>query len=103
MRQITITAPEESGPQVAQIAFAVGISQVSISAKRILNADGSEEVKDSIELLVGTPSGKAFLDQLTIAPFFSREKFSIAVRQPRALVSREKLSRLMRPLVEPAV
>jgi hypothetical protein len=103
MRQITITAPEGSGSQVAQIAFAVGISHVSVSAKRILNADGSEIVKDSIELEVGTPLAKAFLDQFTSAPFFSRDKCSIAVRQPRALVSREPLSRLTRPLVEPAV
>ena len=103
MRQITITAPEGSGSQVAQIAFAVGISQVSVSEKRILKADGSEAIKDSIELDVGTPSAKAFLDQFTSAPFFSREKFSIAVRQPRALVSQEQLSRLTRPLVEPSV
>lgn len=103
MRQITITAPEGSLSQVAQFAFAVGISQVSVSAKRILNADGSETVKDSIELDVGTPLAKAFLDQFTSAPFFSQEKFSIAVRQPRALVSREKLTGLTRPLVEPSV
>jgi hypothetical protein len=103
MRQITITAPEGSGSQVAQVAFAAGISQVSVSEKRILNADGSETIKDSIELDVGTPTAKAFLDQFTSAPFFSLEKFSIAVRQPRALVSREPLSRLMRPLVEPSV
>jgi hypothetical protein len=103
MRQITITAPAGSGSHVAQIAFAVGISHVSVSEKRIFEADGSETIKDSIELDVGTSSAKAFLDQFTSAPFFSREKYSIAVRQPRALVSPGQLSRLTRPLVEPSV
>ena len=103
MRQITITAPEGSGSQVAQIAFAVGVQEVSVSAKRVLNASGTESIKDSIEMDVGTPLAKAFLDEFTSAPFFSVEKFSVAVRQPRALISREKLSRLMRPLVEPSV
>jgi hypothetical protein len=103
MRQITITAPHGSASEVAKIAFAVGISEVAISEKRILDATGSETIKDSIELDAGTPVAKAFMDEFTNAPFFDVEKFSIAVRQPRALVSREKLSRLVRPLVEPSV
>jgi hypothetical protein len=103
MRQITITAPEGRGSQIAQIAFAVGIREVSVSAKRVLDASGTEKIKDSIEMDVGTPLAKAFMDEFTSAPFFSREKFSVAVRQPRALISSEKLSRLARPLVEPSV
>lgn len=103
MRQITITGPPDSAPQVAQIAFAVGISQVSVSEKRILDTNGSETIKDSIEMDVGNPSAKAFIDEFTSAPFFSRDKFSIAVRQPRSLVSREDLSKLMCPLVEPSI
>lgn len=103
MRQITITAPQGSAPQVAQIAFAVGISQLSVSEKRVLEASGTQTIKDSIEMEVGTPLAKSFMDEFTSAPFFSREKFSVAVRQPRALISREKLSLLTRPLVEPSV
>ena len=103
MRQITIMAPQGSASEVAQIAFAVGISEVSLSEKRILDASGSETIKDSIEMDVGTPLAKAFMDEFTSAPFFDVEKFSIAVRQPRALVCREKLSTLARPLVEPSV
>lgn len=103
MRQITITAPQGSASEVAKIAFAVGISEVSISEKRTLDASGSETIKDSIEMDVGTPVAKAFMDAFTSASFFDVEKFSIAVRQPRALVSREKLRTLTRPLVEPSV
>jgi hypothetical protein len=103
MRQITITAPQGTAPQIAQIAFGVGISELSVSEKLILDAEGSKTIKDSIEMHVGTPVAKAFLDEFMSAPFFDIEKFSIAVRQPRALVSREKLSTLTRPLVEPSV
>lgn len=103
MRQITITAPQGSASDVAQIAFLVGISEVSISEKRILDASGSETIKETVEMDVGTPKAKAFMDQFTTSPLFDIEKFSIAVRQPRALVSRERLSTLTRPLVEPSV
>jgi hypothetical protein len=103
MRQITITAPPGTAAQIARIAFGVGVSHVSVAEKLILDADGSERIKDSIEMDVGTPVAKAFMDEFTSAPFFDVEQFSIAVRQPRALVSREKLSTLTRPLVEPSV
>jgi hypothetical protein len=103
MKQITVTAPKETALQVASVAFAVGISEVTISEKRVLNRDGSEVNKDSVEVDVGTPQAKAFIDKLTSEPFFTLEHFSIAVRQPRALMSRQKLSSLTRPLVEPSV
>lgn len=103
MRQIAITAPKGSAQEVAQIAFAVGISEVTLGEKRILDASGSETTKDSIEMDVGTPLAKAFIDEFTSAPFSTREKFSIAARQPRALVCRERLSTFARPLVEPSV
>lgn len=103
MRQITVTAPQGSASQIAQIAFAVGVSEVSVSEKRVLSTSGLETIKDSIEMDVGTPVAKAFMDEFTSASFFDVEKFSVAVRQPRTLVCREKLSTLARPLVEPSV
>lgn len=102
MRQITIVAPQGYSSEIAAIAFAVGISEVSIAIKRTLVPDGSESIKDSIEVNVGTPSAKAFIDQLTSKSFFSRENFSVAIRQPRSLISKETLESLTRPLVEPS-
>jgi hypothetical protein len=103
MRQITVTAPQGSAHQIAKIAFAVGISEVSVYERRILTTSGSETIKDSVEMDVGTPVAKAFIDEFTSASFFDVKTFSIAVRQPRALICREKLSTLVRPLVEPSV
>ena len=103
MRQITVTTPRGRAREVAEIAFAVGISQVTIAEKRVLSASGSEVTKDSIEMEVGTPLAKAFMDEFTSQPFFIRDDFSIAVRQPRAIISQERLKSLTRPLVEPSV
>jgi hypothetical protein len=103
MRQITVTTPHGRAREVAEIAFGVGISEVTIGQKRVLSATGFEITKDSIEMEIGTPLAKAFMDEFTGKPFFTRDEFSIAVRQPRAIISRERLTSLTRPLVEPAV
>ncbi len=103
MRQITITAPEGAARKISEIAFETGISSVALSTRRILNANGSESSKDCIEIDVSTPMAKTFLDRLTSQPFFSRAEYSIAVRQPRALISHEPLGQLTRPLVEPTI
>jgi hypothetical protein len=103
MRQVTIRGPKGSGQEIAKIAFAAGIFDVTLEEKRVLHADGQETIEDSFEIEVSTPAAKAFLDALTNTTFFTRDKFSIAVRQPRALLSREKVSTLTRPLVEPSI
>ncbi len=103
MRQITITGPEGTAKKIAEIAFSAGILQVAVSSKRVLEANGSAYLKDCIEVEVGTPLAKTFLDRLTSQAFFTRAEYSIAVRQPRALSSRERLSDLTVPLVEPTI
>jgi hypothetical protein len=103
MRQVTIIGPGGSAREIAEIAFSVGISEVSIQEKLVLQANGLEVTKDSVEMEVGTSAAKAFLDAFTSTPLFTREKFSVAVRQPRALVSTESITTLTRPLVEPSI
>src|SRR5258705_1257110 len=103
MRQITITAPSGTAQKIADIAFSSGISRVGVSERRVLEADGTATVNDCVELDVSTPAAKAFLDRLASQPFFTRAEYSVAVRQPRALISREDLSDLTVPLVEPTI
>jgi hypothetical protein len=102
MRQITVTAPRGSATQVASVAFALGIDEASVAQKRILATDGSESIKDSIEVDVGTHLAKVFIDRLTTASFFDRDEYSIAIRQPRSLIGKEQIRTLTRPLVEPS-
>lgn len=68
---------------------------------RRLGADGSQTAKDKIEIETGTHLAKTFIDKLTTAPFFDREHYTVAVRQPRSIISGQRLRTLTRPLVEP--
>ena len=103
MRLVKVSAPEGSGEQVAQVAFGVGISQVTTQQQEVHRANGERETRDVVDVQTATPKAKAYLDTLMAAPFFDSEKFSIEVRQPRSLVSREKPPKLTWPLVEPTI
>jgi hypothetical protein len=103
MRLVRVKAPEGSGEEVARVAFAAGISQVTTQQQEVRRANGERETKDVIDVETATPKAKAFLDALMASPFFEAEKFSIAVRQPRSIVSREKPPEITWPLVEPAI
>lgn len=90
------------GARVAEIAFAAGIKEVSVQPGTSLSADGSQKAKDYVDVQTSTPKSKRFLDGLLAADFYDQDEFSIAVRQPRALVSGENIRELTKPLVEPA-
>jgi len=103
MRLVRVKAPEGSGVEVGQVAFGAGIAQVTTHQQQVRRASGETETKDVIDIETATPKAKVFLDALMAAPFFDVEKYSIAVRQPRAIVAREGPLKLTRPLVEPTV
>jgi hypothetical protein len=98
-----VKAPEGKAAQVAQIAFDVGIPQVSIHHHQSHRPNQPPETKDVIDIETATPVAKAFTDALMSADFFTPEEYSIAIRQPRSVVSREKPPRLTWPLVEPTI
>jgi hypothetical protein len=101
LRQVTVTTPEGKGPDIAQIAFDVGISDVSINQVRLLAADKSDQTKDHVEIETATHLAKEFVERVTSASFFNGEQFTVTVRQPRSIISSQDLSTLTRPLVEP--
>jgi len=101
VRQVTVTAPEGKGADIAKIAFAVGISEVSVHVVRALKSDGAEILNDHLEIETATDLAKAFVEELITRPFFSREEYSITLRQPRSVISSQDVRALTRPLVEP--
>jgi hypothetical protein len=103
MRLIKVNAPRGIGARVAQTAFAVGIENVSFYQTESLEANGKNEPRDTIDIETSTPNGKRFLDALVAADFYEPEKFSVAVRQPRAVLSSADLRDVTKPLVEPAL
>lgn len=103
MRLVRVKAPEGGGEEVAQVAFAAGISQVTTHQQEVRRANGERETKDVIDVETATPKAKVFLDALMASSFFDAEKYSIAVRQPRSVVGREKPPEITWPLVEPTI
>ena len=101
MRQVTVTSPEGKGVDVAQVAFSVGINDVSMHSTRTLKADQTEQRKDHIEVETATHLAKAFVEKLTSSSFFNCEQYALTIRQPRSIFSRRDIRSLTRPFVEP--
>jgi hypothetical protein len=101
LRQVTVTAPAGKGSDVAQIAFSVGIRDVSLIEIRALHSDETQQRKDHVEIETATHLAKAFVDKLSSSPIFDPEEYSITIRQPRSIYSTRDVRSLTRPLVEP--
>jgi len=102
LRQVTVTAPQGKGSDVAEIAFSVGIRDVSLSEIRALKSDNSEQRKDHLEIETATHLAKAFVEKLSSSSIFNTEEYSITIRQPRSIYSTRNIRSLTRPLVEPS-
>jgi hypothetical protein len=103
VRLVRVKAPAGKGEQVAEVAFGVGIAQVSVHQEHVYRLRQPIETKDVVDVETATPTAKAFLDVLMTAPFFNPEAYTIAVRQPRTVVSRETPAAVTWPLTEPTV
>ncbi|MDQ3180991.1 MAG: hypothetical protein M3Q33_10775 [Acidobacteriota bacterium] len=102
MRLVKVSSPQGKGADVAQIAFSVGIEQASIHQVESHQAEGKTQIKDAVDIATSTPKAKRFIDALLQSDFYDSENFSIAVRQPRSIISADSLRELTKPLVVPA-
>lgn len=103
MRLVSVKGPNGSGGEVAKLAFAVGIEQVTTQKLTVQDSDNRETVLDVIDVDTSTPKAKAFIERVTQSAFFAAEQFSIVVRQPRSVVSGNDLATLTRPMSEPEI
>jgi len=101
VRQVTVTAPAGKAEDVAQVAFSVGINDVSIHTIRSLKSNHTDENKDHLEVETATHLAKAFVEKLTTSSFFDSHDYSITIRQPRSIYSTRDIRSLTRPFVEP--
>ncbi len=102
MRLVKVSAPKGNGADVAKIAFNCGILEVSTHQVQLLEANGNSEVRDIIDLNISTPKAKRFVDALLAADFYKAENYTVNIRQPRSIISRESLRQLTVPVAEPA-
>ena len=78
MRLVKVTAPNNTGADIAKIAFSVGIKEVSIQKAEAHNSSGEIESKDAIDVQTSTPKAKRFIDSLLQSDFFMmRKKFQL--------------------------
>jgi hypothetical protein len=98
MRLVKVKAPEGKGADVARLALQAGIKQAGSYTEYV---HGPNKNSDVVDVQTSTPLAKKFIDALTSAPFFDPREYSIAVRQPRSVVSGERPLELTRPVVVP--
>lgn len=101
MRLVRVKTPEGKGAEVAQLALELGISEASVFQMQVYGQNGRREINDAVDISSSTPKAKTFIDAVMSAPFFDPEHYSIMVRQPRAIVSKESPKRVTRPVVIP--
>jgi len=102
MRSVNISAPQGKGSDVAQIAFETGIDEVSISQAESRGKNGEIKAKESIDIETSTPKASRFIEKLLTSDFYNADEFSINIRQPRSIISKESVRELTKPFVEPA-
>ncbi|MBA4122053.1 MAG: hypothetical protein H0X72_06285 [Acidobacteria bacterium] len=82
--------------------FQSASNKYSIQTVETHLAAGEPQTKDVVDIETSTPKAKHFIDALLAADFYNSEEFSIAIRQPRSIISGDSLRELTEPLVVPA-
>lgn len=103
MRLIKISAPAGTSADVARIAFSVGIENVSVSQSQSYGETGEIKAKDVIDIQTSTPTAGEFIEKLLTSDVYDAENFTVDLRQPRAIISKQSVDKLTVPFVEPAV
>ncbi len=82
--------------------FQSASNKYSIQTAETHRADGEPQMKDLVDIETSTPKAKHFIDALLEADFYNSEDYSINIRQPRSIISKENFRELTKPLVVPA-
>ena len=101
MRLITVKAPQGQGRGIAEVAFAAGARQVSLSQTTKLTSDKQETSEDVVEIETATPKGKNFIEALMSSSVYDPATFTITVRHPEALLAQEPPEEETYPIIRP--
>ena len=101
MRRVKVMTPAGKGHEVVEVAFRVGIDDVSLQQVEVHKPDRGPEIKDRIDVEVSTPTAKAFVEAVLAAPFFDPQSYTLTVRGARAIMAHEPLRTLTLPVVRP--
>jgi len=85
------------------IAFASGISEVSLHHAELQRSQQSPKQQEVIEIETSTPLAKEFIEALMAAPFFDPTEYALSIRHPRSLIGSEHPERETYPMVMPTI
>jgi hypothetical protein len=100
MHEVRVRAPKGCAEAVADLALAVGIAEVCLYDVQV---HGGDHRKQIVSAETSTPLAKRFIDAMFSAPWFDPGQFSITTRELRAIFSADSISRITKPMVEPAL
>lgn len=103
MRLITVRAPEGHGSAVIDLAFASGISEVSLHHAEFRRSQQSPKQQEVIDIETSTPAAKEFIETLMAAPFFDPTEYALSIRHPRSLVGSEHPESETYPMAMPTI
>jgi len=103
MRLVSVKGPDGVSAEVAKLAFAAGVDQVTTRRLTVRHSDNRETVRDVVDVDTSTPKAKAFIESVTQATFFDPREFSIVVRQPRSVMGGVEVRALTKPMTEPEI
>jgi hypothetical protein len=103
MRLVKVSAPQGKASELLKIAFACGISELSVHAVQQHKPGSDPVVRDVIDAQVSTPEAAAFVEALVNASFFNRRDYAIEVREPRSILKSTKTRKITRPVPAPVL
>jgi hypothetical protein len=100
MHEVRVSAPEGNSKAVADLALAVGISEIALYSVQV---HGTNQHRRVISVETSTPLAKRFLDAMFSASWFDPRQYSITTRELRAVLASDSVFEVTRPMVEPAL
>lgn len=98
MHEVRVTVPVERSAAIARIALDSGIHNVTVYEVFVHGPDSRRHV---VSAEVPTPKARDFIDALFASSCLDGADCSISLRQLRAIVNRQPLAEITRPMVEP--
>lgn len=101
MRKINVHGPQGCGPDMAKIAFEVGILQISLNEARVMRKGKEEFVQDVMEFETTTSKTKEFIEHLMNSSLYDPSKFNFSTLNPESIFATEPPEKQTNPIIRP--
>ena len=101
MRSVQVNVSPEVCETIVDLAHRSRIAVVNVINTDAIHRDGMREERVAISFEASTPDAKKFVDTLLASEIFDPERVWVDVRERRAIVNHETLSRITYPWVMP--